>query len=127
MKRLELILRILLGALFLWASLAFFFNLVPEPELTGDMSTFMAGLIAAKYLLPLIKTTELICGLALVFGYFIPLALVIIFPITINILMIHIFLAPEGLPIALFVFISNLVLAYLNRSSYKEMLVRKRL
>jgi uncharacterized membrane protein YphA (DoxX/SURF4 family) len=125
MKKLELVVRILFGLLFLWASIAYFFNLMPQPELTGDMATLMAGFAASHYIFPVIKTIELLCGIAFVSGFFVPLATVIIFPISVNILLIHVFLSPKDLPIALFIMIVNLFLAYRHSSSYKGLFVTK--
>ncbi|WP_422360015.1 DoxX family membrane protein [Reichenbachiella sp.] len=125
MKIATIIIRVLLGLLFVFASGTYFLELVPEPELTGDMKIFNEGLIAAGYLMPLVKTLELICGLAFLTGRFVPLATVVIFPISVNILGVHTFLAPEGLAIALFVMLANLFLAYQNWSHYKGLLERK--
>lgn len=124
MKIATIIIRVLLGLLFLFASVSYFLNLVPQPELAGDMKAFNEGIEAAGYLMPLVKAIELICGLAFVSGFFVPLATVVIFPIAINILGVHIFLAPEGLPVALFVLLATLFLAYVHRDRYKGMLSR---
>ncbi|MDN5214514.1 DoxX family membrane protein [Fulvivirgaceae bacterium BMA12] len=125
MKIATIIIRMLLGALFVFASVAYFFKLVPQPELTGDMKTFNDGLTASGYLLPLVKAIELICGIAFIVGRFVPLAVLVIFSIVVNILCVHIFLAPEGLPMALFVFIATLFLAYVNRSYYTGLIVSR--
>lgn len=121
MKKVNIALRVLFGALFTWGALAFFLNLMPQPELTGDMGTFMAGLAASKYFFPLLKGTELICGLALLTGLFVPLAIVVLFPITVNIVCVHLFLAPEGMPMALIILLVHLYLAYSYKESYKNL------
>lgn len=110
--------RILMGLLFLFASITFLFQLFPKPELTGDMKIFNAGLEASGYLVYLVKVIELACGIALVSGRFVPLAAVLLAPITVNILCVHLFLAPEGLPVASFVVLGNLFLAYTYRKTY---------
>ena len=61
---------------------------------------FNTGLMASGYFFPFLKATETLCGLALLSGFFVPLALVILAPITIHIFLVHTFLAPEGLPVA---------------------------
>lgn len=118
MKIATTIIRILFGALLLFASIPYFLDIFPQPELTGDMKTFNEGISAATYLMPMVKAIELICGIAFILGRFVPLATVIIFPIAVNILAVHIFLAPEGLPVALFILFANLFLAYRSRSHY---------
>ena len=125
MKITSIVIRILLGALLLFSSLAYFLNLFPQPELSGGMKIFNDGLNASIYLVPLVKAIELICGLAFIFNRFIPLATILLFPISINILGVHIFLAPEGLPIALFILAANLFFAYRCKEFYKTLFSSK--
>jgi uncharacterized membrane protein YphA (DoxX/SURF4 family) len=120
-----IIVRILLGLLLLFASSAYFFNLAPQPELEGDMAAFSAGLAASGYILPVVKTVELLCGLALISGWFVPLATVVIFPVAVNIFMVHLVLEPAGLPVAIFVILADLFLAYACRQHYRALFSRK--
>src|SRR5215510_10813314 len=76
-----IIVRTLMGLLFLFASITYLFKLITPPPLTGSMKIFNDGLEAARYLMPLAKVIELICGLAFVSGRFVPLATVLISPI----------------------------------------------
>ena len=85
------------------------------------MQTFNDGLVAAIYLLPTAKVIELLCGLAFLSGRFVPLATVLIAPILVNILGIHLFLAKEGLPLAILLVLANGFLAYYHRDSYKPL------
>jgi uncharacterized membrane protein YphA (DoxX/SURF4 family) len=119
MKITTLIIRILIGALLLFASLAYFFKFGEQPEPIGQMKTVMSGFMATKYLLPLVKVIELICGLSFITGKFIKISAVIFVPISINILLINIFVMPEGIPIAAVLFLGNLFLIYRNWDSYK--------
>lgn len=122
MKVAMVIVRTLIGLLFLFASVAYFLNLVPQPEMTGKMKLFTDGLAASGYLMPLVKTIELFCGIAFVAGRFVPLAVVLIAPIAVNILLVHVFLAPEGLPVAIPIFLGLLFLAYVYRKNYEPLL-----
>ena len=101
MKIAAIIVRILMGLMFLFSSIVVLFKIAPQPELTGAVKTFMSGVEASVYLLPLIKITELVCGLAFLMGRFVPLATVMIFPVTLNILLFHIFVDQKGLPVAI--------------------------
>ena len=120
-----IVVRVLMGLMFLFASVVYFFDLMPQPEVTGNMKVFNEGLAASGYIMTLIKVVELICSLFLISGFFIPLVTVVIFPITLNIFMVHTLLAPEGLPIAIFMLAGNLFLAYYYRKSYEPLLVAK--
>lgn len=120
MKIAVIIVRVLLGALFLFASIAFFLQLFPQPEMQGNMKLFNEGITASGYIMQLVKAIELVVGLAFVTGFFVPLATAVIFPISVNILLVHAFLDPKGLPVALFVIVANLFLAYNYRDKYKS-------
>ena len=83
------------------------------------MKTLNDGLNASGYLMPLVKTVELLCGIAYVTGKFNKIANIVLLPISINILFIHICLAPEGIPVAVFLFTANIFLIYTKWDSYK--------
>ena len=121
MKIATIIVRVLIGLLLLFASISFFFKLAPEPETTGNFKAFNMGLVASTYLLPLAKTIELLCGVAFLTGRYVTLANILILPITVNILFINFFLAPEGLPIAALLFLANLFLIYRYWDNYRSL------
>lgn len=122
MKIAVIIVRTLIGLLFLFASVTYFLNLVPQPELTGNARTFTDGIAASGYIMPVAKFFELSCGLAFVSGKFVALAVVLIMPIAINILFINIFLMRDGLPIVIPLFLGIIFLAYSNREKYQGLL-----
>lgn len=121
MKITVIIVRTLIGLLFLITSIGFFLKLFPEPELNGNFKAFQIGLIASTYLIPLAKTIELLCGLSFVTGRYTTLANILILPVTVNILFINFFLNHEGIPLALFVFLGNLFLIYSHWNNYKSL------
>ena len=129
MKIAYTIIRFLLGALFLFSVtmmvlIALKVTSMPEtPE--GPLSTFNKGLMASIYLMPLLKLTELLCAIAFLTNRYVVLASVVICPITINIFMVHAFIAHDGIPVGIFVLFGNLFLAYVNREHYKGLFVAK--
>ena len=125
MKIAVIIVRTLMGLMFLFASIVVLFNLVPQPELKGAVKTFMEGMQASVYLMTLIKITELACGLAFITNRFAPLATVVIFPITLNILLFHTFVSPEGLSTAVPLLLANLFLAFAYRKNYAALVATK--
>lgn len=125
MKIAVIIVRILMGLMFLFASVVVLFKLVPQPETTGAVKIFNEGMAASIYLMPLIKITELVCAIAFLSGRFVTLAVVVIFPVILNILLFHAFLAPEGLPIAIALFVADLFLAYYYRKNYQSLFIAK--
>lgn len=121
MKIATTIVRVLVGILFILSSIAFFLKLGGEPQLEGNMKTFFEGLVASGYFLTLLKITELVCGIFLVAGRFVPLTLIILAPIIINIFFVHLFLEPKGLPIAVILVAANSFLAYAYWDKFKPL------
>lgn len=100
-RKFTVVIRVLLGLIFVASGIVGLFNLVPPPEnMADDMKTFMAGMMAAKYFFPLLKITEIVCGALLMIGWFVPLALVVLAPIVVHIFFVHAVLDPSGLPVA---------------------------
>ncbi|MBL7542724.1 MAG: DoxX family protein [Bdellovibrionaceae bacterium] len=97
-QKLPMIARLFLGLMFFVFGLIGLLNLIPvPPELPERLKTFNDGLAASIYFMPLVKGTETVCGLLLLSGFFVPLALVILAPVMINIFLVHAFMAPDGL------------------------------
>lgn len=120
MKIAVIVVRVLLAAMYIYASVIFFFNLMPKemPTMSAAQTTFMSGVMASVYLMPLIKATELISGILLLINRTAPLAAVIIFPVTLNIFLYHAFLGPKDLPMVSAMLLLNLFLFYAYRSRY---------
>ena len=111
--KIQLVARVLLGLVFLFGSVTFFMNLIPPPaDMPERLKTFNEGLMASGYFFNLLKTTELVCGLMLVTGFFVPLALVVLAPISLNIFLVHAILAPEGLPLAVIIGVMVIYLSF---------------
>lgn len=121
MKIATIIIRTLIGLLMLFASVTYFFKLMPEPEMTGNMKVFNEGLTVSVYFMPLAKIVELVCGLCFVSGKFMKIAPLVLLPVSINIFFINVFLAPEGIPMVSILLLGNLFLIYRNWESYKPL------
>jgi len=114
--------RILLGLPMIVFGLNGFLHFMPMPMMSGAAGQFMAGLAASGYFFPFLKLTEIICGVLLVTGQRIPLALTILAPILLNIILFHLFLAPEGLAIPIILTVLELYLAYCYKERFSNIL-----
>ncbi len=113
MKTVTLIARILLGLGFTVFGLVGLMNLAPPPpDLPEKLVAFTNGMMATGYFFQFVKGTEVICGLLLLSGYFVPLALVVLAPILINIILLHAFLQPSGIAIGLILGALEVYLAF---------------
>jgi putative oxidoreductase len=94
-KHAQTVARILLGLIYFVFGLNGFLNFIPPPAVMPEGATsFFMALMGTGYFLPLLKTTEVVCGALLLARVAVPLALVILAPITLNILFFHFFLTP---------------------------------
>ncbi len=112
MSKVTLVVRVLMGLVFAGGGIAFFFT--TPPPLEGPMADFFNGMVATKYFFPLLKGTEIVCGLILISGLFVPLALVVLAPIILNIFLVHLFLAPDGLILATILGLIEVYLAFFS-------------
>lgn len=116
-----LIVRVILGLFFTVFGLNGFLNFMPVPEVSPAAEAFLGALAVTGYMFPLIKATELVAGLMLLSGRLVPLSLILLAPVTINILFFHTVLDPKpAMPILIIA--AQLYLAYAYRSSYAGVL-----
>jgi len=120
--------RIALGLIYFVFGLNFFLHFIPnsgQPE--GKAAAFLGGLFQSGYLFPVLKTVEVIAGVLLLLGFYTPLVLVILMPISLNIFLFHSFLEPSGFAIVLsgFIIFLQLFLAWVYRNQYRQLFVAR--
>lgn len=118
--------RILLGLIFFVFGLGGLLNWFPPPppeSLPPKLVAFDAGIRSSGYLFELLKGTETLMGVLLLVNRFVPLALVILAPIIVNIVLVHVLLAPSGLPVAIVVLALELFLAWRYRRVYAPLFI----
>ena len=124
MKKVVLVVRVLMGLPLVVFGLNGFFHFIEQPAPPEEAVAFLEGLASAGYLFPLIAGVQAACGVMLLTGRFVPLALVLFAPILVNIVGFHVSLDPafdkSALGYALFVF--ELILAWAYRESFAGVL-----
>lgn len=90
------------------------FSTGPVPPLAGQF----LGVLFQSHYVTVVWAIQIIGGLALLLNRMTPLALTVLGPVTFNILLFHITMAPAGLPPAVFVAILWLVVAYRVRGPF---------
>lgn len=113
------VLSILFGLLLINGGLNKFLNYMPVPEdlpeaLLQDNVAFME----IAWLMPLVGIAEVVGGIFILFPKTRALGALIVFPVMVGVLLTHIFVAPEGLPIALVIWAILLWILYENRTKY---------
>ena len=112
--------RLLLGLLFAIFGLNGFLQFLPIPPADGDAGTFMGGLFATGYFFPMLASVQLLVGLALLSNILTAIALIVLAPITVNIVLYHT-LVPDGMPLALLILVLHLGLAWSLRSRFQPL------
>jgi uncharacterized membrane protein YphA (DoxX/SURF4 family) len=114
--------RTLLGLVFFVFGLNGFFHFLPQPPPPASALHFLE-LMTGSYLFALVKATEVTVGALLLSNRFVPLALTVLAPITVNIVMFHATLeAPSTLAMPLVLVGVQLYLAWTYRVAYAGLL-----
>lgn len=119
------VVRSLLGLIFLVFGLNFFLHFIPmppPPANPGAAESFTGGLFQAGYFFPMLKGIEVLLGGFLLLNFFTPLSLVILAPISINILLFHLFLAPAGIGMSILIVVLHIYLFWAYRKSFRTIL-----
>jgi putative oxidoreductase len=96
---------------------------MPESSMPPAAMEFMKGIMGSGYFLPFLKITETSCGFLLLIGFWAPLALLILAPITLNIIMFHLNLTPgiQNLILPLIMVIAHILAMSAYWNSYKPL------
>lgn len=115
------IIRILLGVMLLVFGANKFLNFIPLPPMIGSAGDFMKSLGATGYVLPIVGLIEVFVGAMLIIRKWVPFVLVLLAPISINIVLFHVFLDIPGVGAALFIAVLNGILIYKHWRSFKPL------
>src|SRR5437899_8752935 len=118
MKIATIIARVLLGLIFVVFGSNAFLHFLPMPPLPqGLAGLYLKAFLESGYVY-VIGGLQLIAGLLLLLGRFVPLGLTILGAIIVNILVFHILMAPEGFPPAIVVTVLELFLLWCYRDAF---------
>jgi len=118
MKIATIIARILLGLIFATFGANMFLHFIPmPPPPEGPAREFMTALFLSHYLY-VVGAVQVVGGLILLSGRWVPLGLMLLGPVIVNILCFHVLMAPEGLPMAMVVSLLALFLLWRYREYF---------
>ena len=113
--------RVLLGLMMAIFGLNKFLNFMHMPPLTGDAQTLM-GIYFKSGFFNVIGLLEVVFGLALLLGKYVPLALTIITAVLFNALLFHLFHDRGGIGAAALGIVLAMVLVYGYKDRFKQLL-----
>jgi uncharacterized membrane protein YphA (DoxX/SURF4 family) len=115
------ILRYLLALILLAFGLNKFIGFMPAAELPAGAAEFMSSLKATGYVLPVMGILEIFIAILLLLNKWIGFALLLLVPISVNILLFHLFLDLPNIIGAIVVVVINITLIYKNWTRYKPL------
>lgn len=122
MKYFLLASRLLLGLIFFILGLNLILHFIHMPYPTGDALTWY-GIMAPHGWMTFVGVIQMIGGLLLLVGRFVPLALTLLAPIIVNILLYHALLWPHGYIPAIIVAILEVILLIAYHRSFAPLFV----
>ena len=125
MKYIFVIARVLLGLVFTVFGLNGFFNFIHQPPPANPLALQFFGAIVASHFAAFFFAVQLIGGLLLVSGFFVPFALTLLAAEIYNILAFHITLSPNTIAPALLAGVLWVLVFLQYRESYKGILAAK--
>jgi putative oxidoreductase len=118
MRIATIVLRSLLGLIFVVFGLNGFLHFLQNPPVPPAAAQFFGALFLTGYMMPLIFATQVVGGALLLTGMLVPFGLTILAPVIVNIVLFHLFLAPGGLAVAIAVAAFELFLAWQHWASF---------
>jgi putative oxidoreductase len=123
MKIATIIVRILLGLTFVVFGSNFFLNFIPMPPPPPGLAGDYFKVFAASGYMYVVGALQLLSGLLLLIGRFVPLALTILAAMIFNIWTFHILMDPKGLfPMAIIAVVLELFLVWSYRDRFAGIL-----
>lgn len=121
MKIIVPVARLFLGLVFLFGGVNGFFVWFTGLDPFIFVSSEAIAFLQYDYLLVIEKSLEVICGLLLLLDRYVPLALAILTPIIANILLLHLFIDPSFLVLAILLSAAQITLLVYYRNNFKSL------
>jgi putative oxidoreductase len=125
MKIVSIIARYLLGLIFAVFGLNGFLHFIHEPPPPNPLAIQFLIAVSSSHFAAFFFAVQLIVGLLLLSGYFVPLALTLLGAELYNILAFHLTLAPASIPPALVASVLWMLVFLQYRASFKHVLAAK--
>ena len=120
-SKFTLLVRIVLGIILVVFGSNKFLHFLPLPPATGSAAEFMNSLGATGYIFPFVGILEVFIGVMLLLKKWVAFVLILLAPISINILLFHLFIDIPGASVAFLVAILNGILIYKRWKYYSPL------
>lgn len=97
------------------------FDFIPLPPVPEEATSFMKSLSATGYILPVVGVFEIFIGVLLLLRKWVPFALLLLVPITFNVLLFHLFLNMSGILPAIITAVITIILIFKYWKAYRPL------
>ena len=125
MKIASIVARYLLGLMFTVFGLNGFLHFIPQPPLANPLTIQFLVAVSASHFAAFFFAVQVLGGLLLLFGFFVPLALTLLAAELYNILAFHLTMAPGSIAPALVACVFWILVFLQYRNSFKGVLAGK--
>lgn len=113
--------RILLGLVFAVMPWLAILHKGPNPPMPEAALTFVSALMKSGYMMQLVWGIQILSGVLLLLGIFVPFALILLAPILVNIFLFHLFLNSSGLIMAVILCALEVIVAWQYRRAFQPL------
>lgn len=118
MKYPVLIARLILGLIFVVFGMNGFLQFIPMPPMSPEVTAFMTALMNTGFIFPIVKGIEVLAGVMILSGFWLPLALILLSPILVVITGHHFMIAHDGYPMVIVILVLHCLLAWNYRAAF---------
>jgi putative oxidoreductase len=122
MKIVALIARLLLGLIFTVFGANGFLHFLPMPPMPPSTATTFVMILISTHYVYVVSGIQLIGGLLLLVGRFVPFALTILGPVIVNIFLYHLLMSPDGLGLAITVVVLWAIEFWYHKKAFEGIL-----
>ena len=120
-SKVSMVIRILLGLFVLIFGLNKFFHFIPMGEMPENIMNYF-GALSSTHTMTVVALVEILAGVALIFNKYGALMAVILMSVSVNAVLFHATLAPEGIGPALGLLVLNVLALVGYKDRYKDLL-----
>lgn len=125
MKILTLIVRLLLGLIFVVFGLNGFLNFLSMGPMPSGLAGQFVGALVLSHYFWVVAALQIAGGALVLVNRFVPLGLVLLGPVIVNIILYHLFLNPTGTGVAIVVAILWLIVFYGHRQYFSGIFAQR--
>lgn len=117
--------RSFLGLVLLIFGINYFVGFLSIPIPPGDATVFLSNINNLGFFFPVLAILLIVIGALLVGNIFVSAALLLLFPLNLNILLFNIFFYPVNLPLSIAMFLAHLFLLWFYRKACFNFSIKK--